>query len=89
MDSTYRVPLLDSKLLRLRYTWYYPIEYSFLITRDYYQPLQCRCMVSIRQVRVCGCSEACGEVVNNWLANLTRAIAHAQLQAMIKCWAKR
>ena len=25
MDSTYRVPLLDSKLLRLRYAWYYRI----------------------------------------------------------------
>ena len=23
MDSTYRVPLLDSKLVRLRYAWYY------------------------------------------------------------------
>ena len=26
MDSTYRVPLLDSKLVRLRYTWYYHIK---------------------------------------------------------------
>ena len=26
MDSTYRVPLLDSKLVRLRYTWYYRIK---------------------------------------------------------------
>ena len=24
----------------------------------------------------------CGEVVNNWLVNLRRAIKHAQLQAM-------
>ena len=24
----------------------------------------------------------CGEVVNNWLVNLRRAITHAQLQAM-------
>ena len=26
MDSTYRVPLLDSKLIRLRYAWYYRIK---------------------------------------------------------------
>ena len=26
MDSTYRVPLLDSKLVRLRYAWYYRIK---------------------------------------------------------------
>ena len=26
------------------------------------QLLQCRCMVSINQVRICGCSEVCGEV---------------------------
>ena len=26
MDSTYTVPLLDSKLLRLRYSWYYRIK---------------------------------------------------------------
>ena len=26
MDSTYRVPLLDSKLVRLRHTWYYCIN---------------------------------------------------------------
>ena len=25
-DSTYKVPLLDSKLLRLRYAWYYRIQ---------------------------------------------------------------
>ena len=25
-DSTYRVPLLDSKLVRLRYAWYYRIK---------------------------------------------------------------
>ena len=30
-----------------------------------------------------------GEVVNNWLVYLRRAITHAQLQAMIKGWAKR
>ena len=26
MDTTYRVPLLDSKLVRLRYAWYYHIK---------------------------------------------------------------
>ena len=26
MDSTYIVPLLDSKLVRLRYAWYYRIK---------------------------------------------------------------
>ena len=26
MDSTYRVPLLDYKLVRLRYAWYYRIK---------------------------------------------------------------
>ena len=26
MDSTYRVPLLDSKLVRLQYAWYYRIK---------------------------------------------------------------
>ena len=30
--------------------------------------------MSIRQVRICGCSEVCGEVINNWLVNLRRAI---------------
>ena len=35
------------------------------------------------------CSKDCGEVVNNWLANLRRPITHAQLQAMIKDWAER
>ena len=25
-DSTYRVPLIDSKLVRLRYAWYYRIK---------------------------------------------------------------
>ena len=28
------------------------------------------------------CSKDCGEVINNWLVNLRRAITHAQLQAM-------
>ena len=27
-------------------------------------------------------SKDCGEVVNNWLVNLRRAITHGQLQAM-------
>ena len=31
------------------------------------------------QQRLC---KDCGEVVNNWLVNLRRAITHAQLQAM-------
>ena len=31
------------------------------------------------QQRLC---KDCGEVINNWLVNLRRAITHAQLQAM-------
>ena len=58
------------------------------------------CRVSISQVRICGCSEVCGEVkqrlckdcgevVNNWLVNWRRANTHAQLQAIYKGWAER
>ena len=57
-----------------------------------------RLRVSISQVRVCGCSEVCGEVpgsvvrcskdcgevVNNWLANLTRAIPMPSCKAGLK-----
>ena len=36
MDSTYRVPLLDSKLVRLRYAWYYHM--AVLLTLNAVEP---------------------------------------------------